>query len=63
MIDWAAFAVVGIASLVAATVIVALFATGIRLRAAGSRWQWVCFTLCLVAVLYGIYLIVPALHV
>ena len=62
MIDWGAFAVVAIASFVAACVVVTLFATGVRLRVAGHWAQYLCFGLCGAAVLFGIYLIVPALH-
>ncbi len=62
MIDWAAFAVVALASFVAACVVVTLFAAGLRLRVAGHWAQYLCFGLCGAAVLLGIYLIVPALH-
>jgi hypothetical protein len=62
VIDWAAFAVVAVASFVSACVVVTLFATGIRLRIAGHWAQYLCFGLCGAAVLFGIYLIVPALH-
>lgn len=62
MIDWAAFAVVAVASFVAACVVVTLFALGVRLRIAGHPMQYLCFALCGAAVLFGIYLIVPALH-
>lgn len=68
MIDWVSLGVVALASLVAASTVVALFALGLRLRpASGFRSgrgaaAIACFALCGVAVLYGIYLIVPALH-
>jgi hypothetical protein len=96
MIDWAAFAIVAAAALVSASVVVSLFAFGLRLLnvgrgldaedspgtvettpsgstsvVAGSpggrpRWASVaavgCFGLCSLAVLFGIYLIVPAFH-
>lgn len=69
MIDWAAFVSVAVASLVAACLLVALYAVGVRLvtgagpvprvrRAAGIT----CFVMCGALVLFGIYLIVPALH-
>ncbi len=70
MIDWSAFVVVAVASLVSACLLVALYALGVRLitstgdllprtrRLAGV----VCFVLCGALVLFGIYLIVPALH-
>ncbi|MGX5681207.1 hypothetical protein [Schumannella luteola] len=70
MIDWAAFVTVAVASLVSACLLVALYALGVRLttstgdllprtrRLAGVA----CFVLCGALVVYGIYLIVPALH-
>ena len=71
MIDWAAFALVGVAALVAAAALVALYASGLRLMAwshSGSLMRTkrlgaiVCFAACGALVLFGIYLIVPALH-
>jgi hypothetical protein len=67
VIDWGAFAVVGLASLFAATAIVTLYAFGLRLlysraghigkprRIAGVS----CLAVCALGALYGIYLIVP----
>jgi hypothetical protein len=95
MIDWAAFGIVALAALVSASVVVSLFAFGLRLlnvgrgvdaddapgsvstTEAGStsllapttrrpRWATIaavsCFALCSLAVLFGIYLIVPFFH-
>jgi hypothetical protein len=93
MIDWAAFGIVSLAALVSASVVVSLFAFGLRLLNVGrgvdsddssdpvattadssaapaspGRPAWAgaaavgCFILCGLAVLYGIYLIVPILH-
>lgn len=109
MIDWFAFLVVFISALIAAMVVVATYALGLRLLSASGRiplvepaeftdaitvmsaaeiehaakrarkaakkspltdsqkqlrfvGAWVCFSVCGMAVLYGIYLIVPALH-
>jgi hypothetical protein len=62
VIDWGAFAVVALASFVAAIVVVSLFSLGLRMRVAGHWAQYLCFALCGAAVLFGIYLIVPALH-
>lgn len=70
MIDWAAIAVVGGVSFVGATVLVSLYALGLRLLSSdggpvssGRRLAAVaCFALCAAGVLYGVYLIVPALH-
>ncbi|WP_374945430.1 hypothetical protein [Agreia sp.] len=96
MIDWAAFAIVAAAALVSASLVVSLFAFGLRLLNVGrgvdaddapgmiettpsgstpvvtaqpeGRPRWasvaaiVCFALCSIAVLVGIYLIVPFFH-
>lgn len=66
MIDWFGFARVFLASLVAASVLVTLFALGLRLGDSALLWRKaasvVLFVLCGVAVIIGIYLIVPALH-
>jgi hypothetical protein len=88
-IDWLAFVVVFVSSVVAACVVVALFATAIRLfatppvgaagagaardeemddvegptrPAAATAGGVVFFVLSALVVLYGIYLIIPALH-
>ena len=88
-IDWRAFATVFVASIVAACVVVALFATGIRLLAtpppgagvAGAARDEemddvegqqrpllatvgavVVFVLAGLVALYGVWLIIPALH-
>ena len=71
MIDWGAFALVALVSLVAASALVTLYASGLRLMAwshSGSlpRTKRIgaiaCFVACGALVLFGIYLIVPALH-
>ncbi|GAA2222746.1 hypothetical protein N1031_01705 [Herbiconiux moechotypicola] len=77
MIDWGAFLVVALASLVATAVVVSLYSLGLRLRfltrpdgATGEPVRpriatvlsYLCFALSAAAVLFGIYLIVPALH-
>ena len=71
MIDWASFGLVALASLIAASALVALYASGIRLMAwshSGSLMRTkrvgaiACFIACGALVLFGIYLIVPALH-
>ncbi|KHL05180.1 hypothetical protein [Sinomonas humi] len=73
MIDWAAFVVVAIATVLGAGCIVLFFALGIRLGAesedprrsgrgvlaAASR---ACYVLSGAAVLFGVYLIVPYFH-
>jgi hypothetical protein len=70
-IEWSAFLVVAIATLIAALALVALYSFAVRLNAVaedgGSRARlakggaYVCFALCGCVVLTGIYLIVPAL--
>jgi hypothetical protein len=72
VIDWGAFGLVALVSLVAAAALVTLYAAGLRLMTwshAGSSLPRtkrvgaiVCFAACGVLVLFGIYLIVPALH-
>lgn len=65
-IDWLAFLTVVVASLVSACALVALFATALRVgdstapvRRAAS---FLLYLLCVAAVVFGIYLIVPAFH-
>ena len=65
-IDWSAFVKVIIAALVAAGLLVTLFSLALRvgdapgiLRRIGSLVLW---GLCVLVVLFGIFLIVPALH-
>jgi len=66
MIDWPAFFVVLVATLVAACLVVTLYSLGLRLvdrttgvrRAAGVA----CFVASGLAVLYGVYLVIPYFH-
>jgi hypothetical protein len=71
VIDWGAFGLVALVSLVAAAALVTLYASGVRLMTwsqSGSLMRTkrlgaiACFVLCGALVLFGIYLIVPALH-
>ncbi|WP_213815525.1 hypothetical protein [Glaciihabitans sp. dw_435] len=68
MIDWGSFVVVAVVSIGSAAVLVSLFSFGLRLLAGENRrWgarigAYACFALAALGVLYGIYLIVPALH-
>ncbi|WGD36855.1 hypothetical protein [Lysinibacter sp. HNR] len=96
MIDWGAFLVVFVTSLVSTAVVVSLYSLGLRFSAmpgprvrredgtleplgdardaeddgveAQGRPRWatwganICFALCVCAVLFGIYLIIPVLH-
>lgn len=73
MIDWAAFVVVAVSTILGAGSIVLFFALGVRFRAesedprrtgrgalaAASR---ICYALSGAAVLFGVYLIVPYFH-
>jgi hypothetical protein len=66
MVDWVAFLVVLVASMVSACLVVALFSLGLRLTAATGPWRRslgaASFAVCGLAILYGVYLIIPALH-
>lgn len=77
MIDWGAFVVVALASLVATAVVVSLYSFGLRFHgltrpdpatgepvrpAYATVLAFTCFGLSICAVLFGIYLIVPFLH-
>lgn len=70
MIDWVAFITVAVVALVASVVVVGLYALGLRLLGPGREVTTsshrigaiACFAVCGLAVLYGIYLIIPALH-
>lgn len=72
-IDWLAFVVVAIATLVSALVVVGSYGLGVRLLAVAAdsvpsrqplvrSSAYLCFGVCAAAVLFGIYLIVPAFH-
>lgn len=65
-IAWGSFAIVVVSALVAAGLLVTLFSLALRLGDGVARWHRVAsvalFVLCGLVVLYGIYLIVPALH-
>ena len=66
MIEWGAFATVAVATLVSACLIVTLFSLALRLGDGTAAWRRpvsiVLFVLCGLAAVYGIYLIIPALH-
>lgn len=67
-IDWAAFLLVFVVSLVSAGAVVVVFATGLRLLAPDPRPRiatvaaYGCFAACALGALYGIWLIIPGLH-
>ena len=62
-INWLAFVVVVVASLVSACGVVILFSLALRLGAGGGPWRRpvsvVLYVVCGMVVLLGIYLIVP----
>lgn len=73
MINWMGYVLVAGLTLVPAVVVVGLFAFGVRLDAPTTDSEsprtrltktsaHACFWLCGLAVTYGIYLIIPALH-
>lgn len=75
MIEWSAFLIVGIATWVSAIIVIILFSTAVRMRAVhidlAAEGQskpllkigyWAVFGICSIVVLFGVYLIVPALH-
>ena len=68
MIDWSAFVVVALVSLLSAAALVSLYSVGLRLLTVDDRSAvrtaagYACFVVCALGVLFGIYLIVPALH-
>jgi hypothetical protein len=71
-IDWAAFGLVLVSALVAAMLIVVFFAVAMRLLALGpdprrrplpaTIGAFLCIAVCVAAVLYGIYLVIPLFH-
>ncbi|MDJ0355371.1 hypothetical protein [Paenarthrobacter sp. PH39-S1] len=73
MINWGAFLTVAVTTLVSAVFVVGVYASGVRLYAVSvddhvpstkvaRAAAYLCFAVSLAAVLFGIYLIVPALH-
>jgi hypothetical protein len=65
-IDWMAFVTVVVAAAVAACLLVTLFSLALRAgdgEGPGRRWAAVAlYAVCGFVVLFGIFLIVPALH-
>lgn len=65
-IDWMAFVTVVIASLVSAGLVVTIFSLALRLGDGEGRWRRFgsvsLYAICAFVVLFGIFLIVPALH-
>ncbi|MGN6326748.1 hypothetical protein [Pseudolysinimonas sp.] len=68
MVDWGAFLLVAAVSIGATALIVSLFATGLRLLAVTSprglalAGASACFTVAGAAVLFGVWLLIPAFH-
>ncbi len=72
MINWGAFLTVAVTTLVSSIFVVGVYASGVRLYAvsvddrvpstkAARAAAYICFAVCIVAVLLGVALIVPAL--
>jgi hypothetical protein len=71
-IDWGAFGLVLVAALAASVVIVVFYSVALRLLALGPDGQHrpvpatvgavVCIAVCVAAVLYGVYLVIPLFH-
>jgi hypothetical protein len=65
-IDWAAFFVVTLVTLVGSSGLVALYSLGLRLVDSERGFRHTagvsCFVLCGLVVLFAVYLIVPVLH-
>lgn len=68
MIDWGAFLLVAAVSIGGSAAVVSLFAGGLRLlavdryRSLAVAGASACFTIAGAAVLFGIWLLVPAFH-
>jgi succinate dehydrogenase hydrophobic anchor subunit len=67
MIEWGNFLLVLVSSIVAACGVVVLFSLGLRFAGPETHGRRraigvVCFVLCGLAIAYGVYLIIPALH-
>ncbi|AMM20521.1 hypothetical protein AX769_10630 [Frondihabitans sp. PAMC 28766] len=68
MIDWLAFVIVALVSLISAAAVVVIFAFGLRLLAIDARpavatvGAYACFVVCALGALYGIYLVIPQFH-
>ena len=66
MIHWETFPIVVAAALVAACLLVTLFSVALRVGDGPEPWRRpasvALYVLCGLAVAFGIYLIVPALH-
>ena len=69
MIDWAAFALVAAVSLAGATLLVGFASLGIRLlgcagpRSVAARSGAIAsFAVCVIAVAFGVYLLIPAFN-
>jgi hypothetical protein len=65
-IDWLAFVTVVVAALVSACLLVTVFSLALRLGDGEGRWRRLgavsLYGVCAFVVLFGIFLIVPALH-
>jgi hypothetical protein len=65
-IDWSAFLTVVVAALVSACLLITLFSLALRVGDSRKPWRRIgsvaLYAVCGFVVLFGIFLIVPALH-
>lgn len=65
-IAWSSFAIVVVAAAISAGLLVTVFSLALRLGDGTARWRRpvsiALYVVCALVVIYGIYLIVPALH-
>jgi hypothetical protein len=65
-IEWLDFVIVLVVSLISASLFVAAFSLALRVGSVDTTWRKrgsiALYVLCGLIVLFGIYLIVPALH-
>jgi hypothetical protein len=65
-VDWAAFVVVFLVTIVGSCGVVAVYSVGLRLVDHSQGWKRragiACFVLCALAIAFAVYLIVPQFH-
>jgi uncharacterized membrane protein len=71
-VDWSSIALVFVVALVAVVIVVSVYSLGLRLLATGPDVQHrrplatvgalACIAVGIAAVLYGVYLVIPAFH-
>lgn len=67
-IEWASFALVAVVVLLGSVLLTAFYAGGVRLlessghSIAARSGAYVCFAVCISAVLFGLWIVVPQFH-